>query len=124
VHDGDIVPVLAALRIMDGDDPLPITYIKHDRQWKTSRLTSMGGRIIFERLRCDGNFSLTGNAVFIRININDGVISVPGCDIGSGLCPLEQFVARLRKHEKDAGDFRELCGLGTHMPAGITFLHQ
>ena len=80
----------------------------------------MGGRIIFERLRCDRN----DNDVFVRVNVNDGVAAIPGCDAGSGLCPLDWFVARLRECQESAGDFREVCGLDEHIPGRITFLHQ
>lgn len=80
----------------------------------------MGGRIIFERVRCDGRPEST----FVRININDGVVVIPGCGAGSGLCPLDQFVARLRQHQEAAGEFRQVCGLKDDLPGGITFLHQ
>jgi acid phosphatase len=112
--------VLSALRILRDDESLPTTHVKHDRGWKSSRLTPMGGRIIFERLRCadrtDGSF--------VRININDGVVPIPGCNVGSGLCPLDQFVTRLRRHQESVGDFRNVCGLTDDMPGHITFLHQ
>ncbi len=62
--------------------------------------------------------------MFVRINVNDGVVSIPECDVGSGLCPLDQFVARLRKHQEEAGDFREVCGISRDLPGGISFLHQ
>jgi acid phosphatase len=128
VHDGDIVPVLSALRIFhDEGDLLPLTEIKHDRKWKTSKVTPMGGRIIFERLRCWVDIASgvsRPSEAFVRVNINDGVVSLPGCDIGSGLCSLEQFVAQLRKNQEDVGNFRSVCGLDDSLPERISFLHQ
>ena len=120
MHDGDIAPVLSTLFGFHDGEPLPTTHVKADRQWHTSRMMPMGGRIIFERLRCEGCEEDT----FVRVNINDGVVSIPGCDPGSSLCPLSQFVDRVRKRQAGAGDFREVCGLDSGMPSRITFLHQ
>ena len=128
MHDGDLVPVLSALRILHDDgDALPLTHVKHDRMWKTSRITPMGGRIIFERLRCLKKDPATKSElfdVFVRVTINDGVVSLPGCDVGSGLCPLEQFLAQLRRNQQNVGDFRSTCGISENMPERISFLHQ
>lgn len=128
VHDGDIVPVLSALRILHDDgETLPLTHVKHDRKWKTSKITPMGGRIIFERLRCrrtDPINHADSDELFVRININDGVVSSPSCDIGSGLCPLGRFVEQLRKHQERDGNFRSICGIAKGLPERIAFLHQ
>lgn len=66
------------------------------------------------------------NGTFVRININDGIVALPNCsNSGPGSsCPLEEFLAHLRRRGEEVGDFRELCGLGPETPDRITFLHQ
>ena len=70
--------------------------------------------------------NLAQNATFIRININDGIVALPSCsNSGPGSsCPLEEFLAHVRRRGEEVGDFRELCGLGPGAPDRITFLHQ
>ncbi|KAL0260462.1 hypothetical protein SLS55_004151 [Diplodia seriata] len=123
VHDGDIVPMLAALDIFHDKADLPITRRADDRVWKTSQVTPMGGRITFERLSCPESESPT--QAYVRININDGVVPMPGCDSGPGRsCPLPEFAAKIKNRGVELGDFRAKCGLGDDMPDRITFLHQ
>lgn len=66
------------------------------------------------------------NGTFIRININDGIVALPGCsNSGPGSsCPLDEFLAHVRRRGEEVDDFRELCGLGPEAPDKITFLHQ
>ena len=66
------------------------------------------------------------NGTFVRININDGIVALPSCsNSGPGSsCPLEEFLAHVRRRGEEVGDFRELCGLGPEAPDRITFLHQ
>lgn len=106
----------------------------------------MNGRITFERFHCDSS-SPTATAKrqeqpkglyqtpldkanpykssFVRININDGIVALPGCANGPGSsCAVEDFVAFVRKRGGEIGGFREICGLGKNASARITFLHQ
>ncbi|KAL8908545.1 MAG: hypothetical protein Q9207_000755 [Kuettlingeria erythrocarpa] len=131
VHDGDIIPMLAALDLFPSRKPLPVTHRPHSRAWRTSQVVPMNGRIIFERLTCDTlpqSFPSTdANASerFVRVNVNDGVVAFPGCSSGPGSsCPLEDFLALVRRRGKNIGDFRQTCGLDEDAPARITFLHQ
>lgn len=124
VHDGDIAPMMTALDIMNDEEHLPITHIPHDRKWRKSQVSPMGGRIIFELLSCKSK-EMPGQAKFVRININDGITAIPDCQSGPGKsCPLSQFAERTKKKGEQAGDFRELCGLSKDSPEKITFLHQ
>ncbi len=62
---------------------------------------------------------------FVRINVNDGIVALPGCFSGPGSsCPLEGFVSHVRRRGEEVGDFRKLCGLGEDAPNRITFLPQ
>ncbi|KAK7513796.1 histidine phosphatase superfamily [Phyllosticta citriasiana] len=129
VHDGDIIPMLAALDLFHDDEELPVTHRADDRAWRTSQLTPMGGRTIFERLSCQSRSSETGgNAAvdaFVRVNINDGVVAIPGCANGpGGSCPLSDFANRVKDRGAALGNFNDLCGLAPAMPSQITFLRQ
>ncbi|KAI9842419.1 MAG: acid phosphatase pho5 [Sclerophora amabilis] len=136
VHDGDIIPMLAALDIFASKDKhhLPVTHVPKERTWRTSQVTPMGGRVIFERLTCRPSSSSssastsseqTGKSSFIRININDGIVALPDCSSGPGhSCPLPEFLEIIRERGKEVGDFREVCGLGKDAPDRISFLHQ
>ncbi|KAF1944215.1 phosphoglycerate mutase-like protein [Clathrospora elynae] len=124
VHDGDIAPMITALDIINDDEHLPITHIAHDRKWRKSQVSPMGGRIIFELLSCNTSV-YTGPEKFVRLNINDGITAIPDCHSGPGkTCPLAEFAARTKKKGEEVGDFRELCGLDEDAAERITFLHQ
>ncbi|KAL1631771.1 hypothetical protein SLS56_004292 [Neofusicoccum ribis] len=127
VHDGDIVPMLAAFDLLHDDEDLPITHRADGRAWKTSQVTPMGGRTILERFSClpAGSGNESSSEAFVRVNINDGIVPVPGCDSGpGGSCPLQKFAERIKDRGAELGDFREKCGLSEDMPDRITFLHQ
>ncbi|KAH5224373.1 hypothetical protein HBI62_118900 [Parastagonospora nodorum] len=124
VHDGDIAPMITALDIINDDEHLPVTHIPHERKWRKSQVSPMGGRIIFELLSCRAK-NTPGPARFVRLNINDGITAIPDCQSGPGRsCPLGQFVARTRRKGEEVGEFRELCGLEEGAAERITFLHQ
>ncbi|KAK5158655.1 hypothetical protein LTR04_005154, partial [Oleoguttula sp. CCFEE 6159] len=117
VHDGDIIPLLAALALFPTPHPLPTTHIAPNRTYLTSQLTPMGGRIIFERLACPAEVTCWSNAplypnhvyceeprddVFVRVNINDGIVAIPGCDGGpGGSCALAGFLERVRERGRE-----------------------
>ncbi|KAK0879155.1 hypothetical protein LTR87_006970 [Friedmanniomyces endolithicus] len=102
----------------------------------------MGGRIILERLACPAPQGCWDKAeygyphmrycepagkeeYFVRVNVNDGIVALPGCDGGPGRsCPLEEFAERVARRGKEVGEFREVCGLPRDAKGGIEFLHQ
>ncbi|KAF2745937.1 phosphoglycerate mutase-like protein [Sporormia fimetaria CBS 119925] len=127
VHDTDMAPMLAALDIMTPEEHLPLTQIAEDRTWRKSQVSPMGGRIIFEVLSCHAETRgwLGGRDRFVRININDGITALPGCDTGPGKsCRLSAFVARVLRKGLEVGDYREMCGLDSSAPDSLTFLRQ
>ena len=84
----------------------------------------MHGRIIFELLSCKTD-TQSSPGEFVRLNINDGITAIPGCDSGPGKsCPLAEFAARTRTRGKEVGNLSELCGLDGDAAERITFLHQ
>ncbi|KAH8705585.1 histidine phosphatase superfamily [Talaromyces proteolyticus] len=126
VHDGDIAPMLTVLDLFPDpkyDPHLPVTHVAEDRVWRVSTVMPMGGRISFERLRCSGSDNVS-NGTYVRINVNDDIVPLPGCSSGPGeSCPLEKFTARISRKREELGGFAEVCktsGLDT----GITFLKQ
>lgn len=140
VHDGDIVPLLAALNLFPQSSHLPTTHVLEDRAWRTSDVVPMGGRIIFERLLCpaaprcwdNGPFypnhvycEAARDDVFVRVNVNDGIVAIPGCEDGAGAsCPLDDFLERTRKRGEEVGVFGQVCGLSDQVEKEVKFLHQ
>ncbi|KAL8925020.1 MAG: hypothetical protein Q9208_003704 [Pyrenodesmia sp. 3 TL-2023] len=131
VHDGDMIPMLAALDLFPSNKHLPVTHRPKSRTWHTSQVVPMNGRIIFERLTCNSspkslwNANTNAGEQFVRINVNDGIVAFPGCSTGPGSsCPLEDFLALVCRRQKKIGNFRQICGLDEDAPARITFLHQ
>jgi len=140
VHDGDIVPMLAALDIFPQEPELPTSHVLHNRTWRTSDVVPMGGRVIFERLVCAAPRACWDNGpmypnhvyceeredeVYVRVNVNDGIVAVPGCDDGpGGSCGLGQFLGKVEMRGEQVGDFGRVCGLAEEAPKAITFLHQ
>jgi acid phosphatase len=111
--------MITFLGIITPENHLPVTHIPHDRPWRKSQVSPMGGRIIFEVLSC------SENAKYVRININDGITALPGCSSGPGSsCPLDEFKALITRRGSEFGEFSEVCGLGSEAGEGITFLHQ
>lgn len=130
VHDGDIVPVMATLQILNEHlvrQELPTDQMKSDRRWKTSDVVPMGGRLIFERIACGTASSTNPNEYFVRLFINDGLVKFPGLrSMGKikhavALADFQRFIASRRDL---FGDFREVCKLSKEAPHRITFLHQ
>ncbi|KAI7339633.1 phosphoglycerate mutase-like protein [Hortaea werneckii] len=141
VHDGDITPMLSALELFPQSIDLPTTHILRNRTWKTSDVIPMGGRIIFERLACAAPQYCWDNAEFgypnhkyctppaeeyhVRINVNDGIVALPGCEDGPGhSCPLETFMGRVSRRATEVGTFAEICGISGDGHEGLDFLHQ
>ncbi|KAK3648967.1 hypothetical protein LTR56_007099 [Elasticomyces elasticus] len=144
VHDGDIIPMLAALDLLPDQVDLPVSHLPANRTFRTSDIVPMGGRIIFERLACPAAQACWNKAdygypnmvfcepydagkedYFVRINVNDGIMALAGCDSGpGGSCPLAEFMQRAKERGDYAGDFRKTCGLPKDAKGGISFLHQ
>lgn len=84
----------------------------------------MGGRITFERLSCSD--STRGEEdLFVRININDNIVPLPGCHGGpGGSCPLDDFVKMVHERRARVGRFDDVCGTKGQETTGLTFLKQ
>jgi acid phosphatase len=116
--------MVGALDIFPENKDLPVDRLVTARNWRTSQITPMGGRVIFERLACS-EASNGPEKSYVRVNVNDGIVEIPHCGTGPGSsCPLEQFVALVSQRGEETGDFNEKCGLPKDSPDRITFLHQ
>lgn len=131
VHDGDIVPMLAALQILDEKtiiQDLPTGHVKEDRRWRTSDVVPMGGRVMFERVACGGSKGNKRRRKYVRIFINDGLMKMAGLPTSYELphgVRVEDFQAFVDSRLELYGDFKSVCDLaGQDVPGRITFLHQ
>lgn len=138
--------MLSALDVFPSLKPLPTAHRDPKRTWRLGQVLPMSGRIIFERLVCSPTYSPAHirlkiqhhhnqmalhqqqqikNSTYIRININDGMVPLPNCNSGPGSsCPLDEFLAFVKKRGDEIEDFREICGLGDDAPSRVEFLHQ
>ena len=143
VHDGDIVPVLATLGIYSGDRAanhrikedndaqqpfLPSHRRKRNRAWKTSDVVPMGGRVLLERLQCQGDpRDLSQSDRYLRLLINDAVVPLRASDNDSrdqDLVTMGVFRQLIREKGREVGTFADVCGRSDETGRGITFLHQ
>jgi len=126
-HDTDLVAILSTLHLFrDGPlGKLPASHLEEGRNWRMSTVVPMGGRVVFERLVCNTDTNQNSKGIFIRLNVNDGIVAIPGCATGPGLtCPLKAFLGMLDEKLVEAGNFAELCEIDPNAPKHIDFLHQ
>ena len=129
VHDGDIVPVLAALGLFDevGEQTLPTDRVKHDRIWRTSDVVPMAGRLVIERLNCRTPQGWRYREV--RSFVNDGWVGWPvrrqdGETVFVPQVEVGRFKGMVDQLRGEVGGFRQGCGLGEDVEEKIGFLHQ
>lgn len=108
---------------------------------QANSLQPMGGRIILERIACPApqhcyinelypNHEYCDpprNETYVRLDINDGIIPIPGCESirgPNGSCLLEDFLTAFNQHRQGIPSFGDVCGAPDGSPKGITFLHQ
>lgn len=129
-----------ALDLFPQKPGLPISHLERNRTWRTSDAVPMGGRIILERLACPAPPNCWSNApfypnhvycepptydIYVRINVNDGIVALNGCDDGPGRsCPLQNFTERVKKRGAEFEEFKSICGLDEQAADRIMFLHQ
>ena len=127
------MPALATLGILSepqGLEDLPTDQIATERNWRTSDVVPMGGRLIFERVSCGTNEEEPSGEAAVRLFVNDGLIdltglphAVPFTDV-EGAISVQSFQTLLSARGRELGDFRAVCGLSGDAPDRIKFLHQ
>ena len=132
VHDGDIVPVLATLGIFSepsGREQLPTNEVATERNWRTSDVVPMGGRLIFERITCETE-DRSREEHAVRLFVNDGLIDLTGMNdlvayhAVEGAVSVKSFQRMVSKRGMELKSFREVCGLSEDAPDRLQFLHQ
>lgn len=85
------------------DESYPTNAINATRNFRSSRVVTMGARLVTERITCAGES-------FIRFSINEEVVPLPGCQSGPGLtCPIAEFVQYMEARKAEVGDFITTC---------------
>ncbi|TNY19983.1 phytase [Rhodotorula diobovata] len=91
-HDNEIASIVAAIGLKKPAEALPAggpPEGEGEQVWVTSEIVPFSGRLVTERLSCDGED-------YVRFLINDQ-LQVPtfcaGADVRTGLCRLDDFVA-------------------------------
>lgn len=125
---------MATLGLLDEDkDPhtgkpalLPSEHRKWERNWKTSDIVPMSGRLVFERINCDGALHFAEHKTFVRLLINDGHMALANRtgELFEHDMTLDNFKGMVKAKREEFGDFRSVCGLDMDGPEGIDFLHQ
>jgi acid phosphatase len=118
-NDGQTSQLVAALGIFDNEKNPPSDKMPKNRLFVSSRLMSMRGTILFERLNCSARSSSSDS--YVRIRLNDAVYPVVDCKGGPGKsCPLDQYQKLVQKKLKSAGDFAKICNItDPAIPRGV-----
>lgn len=107
-HDNTMVAIFGALGLFPQDTPLSTAAPDARRTWHTREMVPFSGRMIVERLRCDGRQD------YVRILVNDAVQPLEFCasphanDLDAGLCTLSAFVkSQAYARSNGNGDWEE-----------------
>ncbi|KAI9848308.1 MAG: acid phosphatase pho5 [Sclerophora amabilis] len=116
-QDSLLIPVVGALNLFSQPGHLPPDGPPRDWNFRSSRLFPMGARLVIERLNCEG-------VLYVRIYLNEGYVSVPGCDETPGRgCPMQKFVDHVEDIGRAAGNWNVKCGTQDE-PEEMEFLYK
>lgn len=89
-HDNQMIPILAALGVLHQDQPHAMDPSRFDlhRTWVASQMVPFAGRVVVEKLSCNGHQEV------VRLLVNEKITQLPEpCPRASnGLCSLKTFV--------------------------------
>ena len=69
------------------------------------------------------NLTHSDERIYIRININDGIVAHPDCSFGPGSsCSLDEFLTIVKRKGEEVGDFREVYRSPENAKEEIDFL--
>ncbi|TGO57248.1 hypothetical protein BOTNAR_0205g00140 [Botryotinia narcissicola] len=133
MNDGQITELGAATGVWDKTKPLGDgTKIPHDYEYISSHFVTMRGTVAFERLNCaipgnststnlthsapysykDADSSVSTNATYVRILLNDAVYPVHSCRSGPGSsCLLSEYSKLIKSKIDAAGDIPTRCNV-------------
>ena len=129
VHDGDIIPLISVLEILQKAkkaEKLPNDQRLDSRMWKTSDVVPMGGRLIFERVTCS-NTGLGQNLQrsYVRLFINDGLFDLQKGYASGGLpyaAGMKEWTNMVSSKSEEIGSYKKICNLPASAPGQISFL--
>ncbi|KAG6592520.1 multiple inositol polyphosphate phosphatase [Phytophthora cinnamomi] len=85
------------------DENYPTDAINATRNFRSSRVVTMGARLVTERINCGGQR-------YVRFNINEQVVPLPGCQSGPGLtCSIAEYLQYMKARQSEVGDFITKC---------------
>ncbi|KAK1570053.1 histidine acid phosphatase [Colletotrichum navitas] len=143
LNDGQLNQLISASGVFDEQQPLASTEKDDNRQYVSSRFTTMRGTIAFERLNCllAGNSTSVNatrqaqlsrpvrrfssaqpsspsqgsyNETYVRIRLNDAVYPVPSCRSGPGSsCRLKDYKQYVATKLEAQGNWIENCNVTT-----------
>lgn len=99
-----MVAIYSAIGLFRPDEPPSTDRLDPARTWRISKMTPFSGRLITEKLGCEGGEE------YIRMLVNDEVQPLEFCDANAdGLCTLGAFVeSQAYARSSGAGDW-ERC---------------
>lgn len=114
-HDNQMIAIYSALGIFRQAEPLDPTNPDPRRTWHSSRMVPFSGRLVTERLSCDGRFDSSGKGrkerrAFVRMLVDDALQDLSFCGAGEdGLCELDKFVESQAFARNDGDGLFEKC---------------
>lgn len=142
-HDGDIAELHAAMGVEPANG-FNDSYIQLHPGYRVADVIPMGGRVIFERLKCSysphnqtwietyplsfnvsetlANANSTqGSDTFVRIIFNEAVVPIEKCQSGPGLsCPLQEYSDYVDS-QISGRVFADVCNLTENAPKYLSF---
>ncbi|OIW29655.1 histidine acid phosphatase [Coniochaeta ligniaria NRRL 30616] len=138
LNDGQLIELLSATGLFDGQTPLDPEDMDDGRLWHGSRFVTMRGTLALERLTCSSAGGATaptatttanatatktktckprptstgGKETYVRLRLNDAVYKLPGCSGGPGSsCPLGKYADYVSQKLAAQGSFVENCNV-------------
>ncbi|KAA8904711.1 hypothetical protein TRICI_005408 [Trichomonascus ciferrii] len=101
-HDSDIIQALGALNLFVPENGMPFDRRDDGTVFQISQIIPMLAHLTLERITC-------AHDTFVRVNLNDQYIPLPGCQSGPGKsCPLGDYEEYVLKYHED---YEDKCGL-------------
>ncbi|KAF8549943.1 acid phosphatase [Imleria badia] len=97
-HDNQMISIYSALGLFVQPRDLDPTQLEKGRSWKDSKMVPFSGRMITEKLTCQGS------GEYVRVLVNDAIQPLAFCGASEdGLCTLADFVES-QQYVRNNGD--------------------
>ena len=102
-HDNQMISIQSVLGLFVQPHDLNPVWLERKRTWKVSLLVPFSGRMITEKIGCDGSGDRKVGE-YVRVLVNDAVQPLTFCNArGDGLCTLANFVES-RSYARNNGE--------------------